>query len=169
MGYTKPHFLHTCPSPSTVHTLFPRHHTVYFAFHYFPGTVSVMSVLFLLCSHCTTSLYRKFHAKAVPWLRRLVTGLSQRRLRFAPWSIHVGFVEKVALRQVSLRVPRFSPVSVIPPGLYTRISSGGWAIGPFVAAVQRHILTPSTWITTTTTTARLFTQRRKRIKCEMTK
>jgi hypothetical protein len=34
----------------------------------------------------------------VPWLRRLVAGLSPRRSRFAPESVHVGFVVgKVAL------------------------------------------------------------------------
>jgi hypothetical protein len=31
-------------------------------------------------------------AKAVPWLKRLVAGLSPRRPGFAPGSIHVGFV-----------------------------------------------------------------------------
>jgi hypothetical protein len=39
---------------------------------------------------------------------------------------------------VYLRVLRFSPVSIIPPWLYTYISSGGWTIDPLVAAVQRH-------------------------------
>jgi hypothetical protein len=42
---------------------------------------------------------------AVPWLRRLVTRLSQRRPGFATGSIHVGFVvDKVAMGQVFLRV-----------------------------------------------------------------
>jgi hypothetical protein len=37
----------------------------------------------------------------VPWLRRLVAGLSPRRPGFAPGSVHVGFViDKVALAQV---------------------------------------------------------------------
>jgi hypothetical protein len=50
--------------------------------------------------------------RAVPWLRRLVAGLSLRR----PGSIHVEFVvEKVALGQVFVPVLRFSPVSIIPP------------------------------------------------------
>jgi predicted secreted protein len=36
--------------------------------------------------------------KAVPWLRSLVAGLSQRRPEISPGSIHVGFVvDKVAL------------------------------------------------------------------------
>jgi hypothetical protein len=48
----------------------------------------------------------------VPLLRSLVAGLSPWRPRFAPGSIHVGFVvDKVALGQVFLRV-RFSPVSI---------------------------------------------------------
>jgi hypothetical protein len=56
---------------------------------------------------------------AVPWLRRLVTGLSPRRPGFDPGSVHVGFVvDKVALGQAFLRVLRFSPVSLIPPVLH---------------------------------------------------
>jgi hypothetical protein len=53
---------------------------------------------------------------AVPWLRRLVAGLSPQRLEFAPGSVYVEFVDRVALGQVSLRVLCFSPVSIIPPG-----------------------------------------------------
>jgi hypothetical protein len=35
---------------------------------------------------------------AVPWLKRLVHGLSSCRPGFVPWSVHVGFVvDKVAL------------------------------------------------------------------------
>jgi hypothetical protein len=52
---------------------------------------------------------------AVPWLRRLVAGLSLRR----PVLIHVGFlVDKVALGQVFPRVLRFSSVKFIPPVLH---------------------------------------------------
>jgi hypothetical protein len=52
---------------------------------------------------------------AVPWLRRLVAGLSPRRPGFDPASVHVGFVvDKVALRQDFPRVLRFSPVNLIP-------------------------------------------------------
>jgi hypothetical protein len=37
----------------------------------------------------------------MPWLRRLVAGLSPRRPGFDPWLLHVGFmVDKVALGQV---------------------------------------------------------------------
>jgi hypothetical protein len=64
---------------------------------------------------------------AVPWLRRLVTGLSPRRPGFAPGSVHVGFVvDKIALRQVFLRVLRVFPVNIIPPSLYIRILYGRW-------------------------------------------
>jgi hypothetical protein len=56
---------------------------------------------------------------AVPWLRRLVAGLSPRRTGFDPGSVHVGFVvDKVALGQVFLRVLRFSLVNFIPPVLH---------------------------------------------------
>jgi hypothetical protein len=48
----------------------------------------------------------------VPWLRRLVAGLSPRRLGLDPVSAHVGSVmDKVALRQVFPQVLRF-PLSV---------------------------------------------------------
>jgi hypothetical protein len=47
---------------------------------------------------------------AVPWLRRLVAGLSPRRPRFDPGSVHVGFVvDRVALGQV------FSPSTSVFP------------------------------------------------------
>jgi hypothetical protein len=56
---------------------------------------------------------------AVPWLTRLVAGLSLLRSGFYPGSGHVGFVvDKVALGQVSPRVLRFFPVSFIPPVLH---------------------------------------------------
>jgi hypothetical protein len=53
--------------------------------------------------------------KAVPWLRRLVAGLSPRRPGFEPRPVHV--VDKVALGQVFPRVLRFSPVGFNPPVL----------------------------------------------------
>jgi hypothetical protein len=49
---------------------------------------------------------------AVPWLRRLVAGLSPRRPGFDSGSVHIGFVvDRVALGQVFLRVLRF-PLSI---------------------------------------------------------
>jgi hypothetical protein len=57
--------------------------------------------------------------RAVPWLRRLFTGLSPLRAGFDPGSVHVGFVvDKVALGQVFSRVLRVFPVSFIPPVLH---------------------------------------------------
>jgi len=54
------------------------------------------------------SFYRLY--LAAPWLRRSVAGLSPRRPRFDPSSVHVRFVvEKVALWQVFLPVLQFSP------------------------------------------------------------
>jgi hypothetical protein len=62
---------------------------------------------------CTNSAWLVSVCGAVPCLKRLIAGLSPRRLGFAPGSIHVGFVvDKVALRQVFLRVLRFSPVNI---------------------------------------------------------
>jgi hypothetical protein len=60
--------------------------------------------------------------KALPWLRRLVAGLSPRRPGFDPRSVHMGFVvDKVALGLVFLPVLQFSPVSIIPPMLHTHL------------------------------------------------
>jgi hypothetical protein len=56
---------------------------------------------------------------AVPWLWRLVAGLSPRRPGFDPRSVHVGFVvDKVELGQVFPRILRFSSVNFIPPVLH---------------------------------------------------
>jgi hypothetical protein len=61
----------------------------------------------------------------------------------APGSVHVGIVvDKMALGQIFLRVFQFFPVSIIPPWPSILISSEWWTVGPFVAAVQRHSLTP---------------------------
>jgi hypothetical protein len=53
---------------------------------------------------------------AVPWLRRLLAGLSRRRYGFAPGTVYMGFVvDIVALGQVFLLRYSVSPVSIIPP------------------------------------------------------
>jgi hypothetical protein len=55
----------------------------------------------------------------MPWLRRLVAGLSPRRRGFDPSSFRVRFVvEKMTLGWVLSKKPQFSPVSVIPPMLH---------------------------------------------------
>ena len=55
---------------------------------------------------------------AVPWLRRLVAGLSPRRVGVSSRPVAVRFlVDKVALVQVLLLVLRFFLVCTIPPGL----------------------------------------------------
>jgi hypothetical protein len=73
---------------------------------------------------------------AMPWLRQLVASLSLQRNEFLPGLVHIGFVvDKVALGQIFLHIPQFSPVSNIPPVLYTHTSSGGLTTGPLVATV----------------------------------
>jgi hypothetical protein len=53
---------------------------------------------------------------AVPWLRRLVTGLLPRRPGFAPGSVYMGFVvDEVALGQAFLPALWVFPVSITPP------------------------------------------------------
>jgi hypothetical protein len=69
---------------------------------------------------------RMYGSKAVPWLRRLVGGLSPWRPGFTPGSIHVGFVvDKVALAQVFLRVLRFFPCQYHSTVTLQFMSSGG--------------------------------------------
>jgi hypothetical protein len=77
---------------------------------------------------------------AVRRLRWVVAGLSLQRPGFASRSVHVGFVvDKVALRQVFLRVLRISlSVSFHRGCLYSYMSPGGRTVGTLVAAVQRH-------------------------------
>jgi hypothetical protein len=59
---------------------------------------------------------------AVPWLKRLVVGLSPRRPGFAPGSIHVGFVvDKVALGRFSPSTS-VSPANIMPPLLHIHLS-----------------------------------------------
>jgi hypothetical protein len=44
-----------------------------------------------------------FH-RLVPWVRRLLEGVSPRKRRFGPKSAHVGFkVDKVAMREIFVR------------------------------------------------------------------
>jgi hypothetical protein len=75
----------------------------------------------LLTTYCIyTGIYKR---GAVPWLKRLVAGLSPWRPGFAPGSIHVGFVvDRVALWQVFLRVLRFTAANIIPPLLHIHLS-----------------------------------------------
>ena len=64
-----------------------------------PATVITASVCF-----CEQSDTCDQPCEAVPWLRRLVAGLSPRRPGFNPRSVLVGFVvNKMALRQVHIR------------------------------------------------------------------
>jgi hypothetical protein len=60
--------------------------------------------------------------KAVPWLRRLAAGLSQRKTGFDPRPVHVRFVvNKVTLKEDFLPVLLFAPVSIILPMLHTQL------------------------------------------------
>lgn len=61
------------------------------------------------------------------------------RATFALTEVHVGCA--MALGQVSLPVLRFSPVSIIPPSLFTHVPSGMWSMGPFAAALRQVVWT----------------------------
>ena len=59
-------------------------------------------------------LLKVWSSKAMPWFRRLVTGLSPWRPRFDSRSVHAKFVvDEVALGKGFLRILPFSPVSII--------------------------------------------------------
>ena len=61
---------------------------------------------------------------SLPWLRQLVTGLSQWRSMFNPGPVHVRFLmDQVALGQDFLPVLQFSPVSIILPMIHAHNSS----------------------------------------------
>jgi hypothetical protein len=78
-------------------------------------------------------------------------GLSAQRPGIAPRIVHVIFmVDKAILRQVLLRVLRFSPAIIIPPWLSILIYHSG---GGGVAAFQRYSLTPSARTTTISSSA----------------
>ena len=68
----------------------------------------------------------------MPWLSCLAVGLARWKHWITSRAVHVGCVLKtVALRQVFLRVPRFSPVSIIPPVLHIHSTFSRWmGIGP---------------------------------------
>jgi hypothetical protein len=85
----------------------------------------------------------------MPWLRRLVAGISQRSTRFASGSVYVGFVvDKVALGQVSSEFFGFPCQYHSNVALYTYIVRG-MNITPMVPAVQGQSLAPLTLIRST--------------------
>jgi hypothetical protein len=60
----------------------------------------------------------------VPWLRRLVTGLSPRRPGFLPGLVYVGYMgDKLELKQGSVWVLQLSSDNIILPPLHAHISS----------------------------------------------
>jgi hypothetical protein len=85
---------------------------------------------------------------AMPWLRRLITGLSPRRpdsrLGQCMWDLWWEKWHWDSLFSEFFSFPHQYHSTV---ALSIHISSGGWKISPLVAAVQRHHLTPSTWTT----------------------
>ena len=80
----------------------------------------------------------------VSGFRSVDVGLSHLESGFDPSSVHVRFeVDKVSFKQVSLRVLRFSPASVIPPVLHASIHlyiflnsrTNGGSLGTFLRAM----------------------------------
>jgi hypothetical protein len=57
----------------------------------------------------------------MPWLRRLVVGLLQRKAEFHSRLIARTVEDKVALEQVPLRVLRFPLITTIPVMLHTPV------------------------------------------------
>jgi hypothetical protein len=88
---------------------------------------------------------RKFRltSRAVPWLKRLVTGLSPQRPGFAPGSIHVGFVvDKVALGRFLSEYFGFPCRYIIPPLLHIHLSPPHEVCDCFDQAAHYHNLSP---------------------------
>jgi len=68
------------------------------------------------------NLYEFQPSKNVPWLRRLVAGLSTLRPEFDSGPVQEVFVNNVAMGQIFLRLLWFSPaLSLRPPMLHTHI------------------------------------------------
>lgn len=68
--------------------------------------------LFCILIYC---LFVCIIKKDVPYLKRFVRGSAPRRPSVIPWLVDEGFVaDKVVMKQIFLRVLRFSPVIVIP-------------------------------------------------------
>ena len=81
-------------------------HTSRDVIYYAPGTQADMSPIDRPSLLCTPHL-------AVPWLRRLITGLPPRSPGFDPESVQVGFVvEEVAVKQVFPPSTSVFPLSV---------------------------------------------------------
>jgi hypothetical protein len=99
------------------------------------------TILLILSASCTPHL-------VVPWLGQVAAGFSLHRPSFMSRSVHVGFaVDKVVLGQVSLSS------SVSPCWYHSIVTPYSWTIGPLVATVQRHSLTPPAWTTTLSTSS----------------
>jgi hypothetical protein len=82
---------------------------------------SINCLVFILETDCVYS-FNIIFKKIMPWLRRLVVGLLQRKAVFRPRLINVRtVVDKVALERVPLRVLRFPLVTTIPLTLHTPV------------------------------------------------
>jgi hypothetical protein len=67
------------------------------------------------------------------------SGLSPQRTGFAPRSVHEGYVmDKVASGQVIVRVPRLSPVNIIPPRLSTVLEMNNRPVRYSSSKTQSH-------------------------------
>jgi hypothetical protein len=76
----------------------------------------------------------------------LLASLWPRRSEIVPRSIHVGFVvDKVVLGELFFPFFRFSLVNIVPPELSADIWFRVQIIDPQVTAVERYILTASTY------------------------
>jgi len=108
-------------------------HTVYLCFVWIWEQTAIISLyninwqVFITetrCVYCAVRTGYLYIIHILPWLRRLVAGLSRRRSVFDNRSVHVTFVvDKVDLERVSLRVFRFSPAKWAKPGNLPQIDA----------------------------------------------
>jgi hypothetical protein len=98
-----------------------------------------------------TSLLKIHQATSIVWTSWLchssggwlVTIFPLQRPGFAPRAIHVGFVDKLALGQVFLRVLWFPlSISFNRCSIFTYVTSGDWTMGPLTATVPQRQTPP---------------------------
>jgi hypothetical protein len=109
--------------------------------YHIPHFISIHSGLTLPPLYFTTNLTWK--GWTVPWLRRLVAGLSPGRTGFDPVSVHVGFVvDKVVLGQVFPRVNWKTKKLII---FITRLHNKPQGCDASVASAAGSFNTKKTW------------------------
>ena len=90
---------------------------------YISGRINVLVLNHVLSLHVGNQpLWKKHDGRLGRAIASLVAGLSLRRTGFDSGPVHMRKIK--TLKQVSVPVPRFSPVSIMPPLLYSFTTEG---------------------------------------------